>query len=237
MSDLESLQALMEADRWIDKVRAQREHLAEITELADVEKELRSLASRLGEIEAVRRPARDAFNEAADRAESLRQRRSELERRMQSATAPARELTAMQQELDHLAKILNEAEDQEVGLLLELEPLDEVAHEIKTQAQPLAQRRAELQGTIRELQGSIDDELVHLREARAKSVENVSVALRARYDTALARSGVSGAARFDEGRCDGCRIALSPLDRDRVRQLGTNSFLDCPECGRILLPC
>lgn len=227
----------MQADRWIEKVRSQREHLIESGELAEVEDTLRELASRLGAVEVVRRPTRDQFNEAADTAQTLRQRRSDLERRLQNATVPARELNAMHQELEHLAKILNEAEDREVELLLEMEPLDDAATQIKTEAQPLAQRRADLQVAIKQLQSSLDDEIAHLLLTRSETSELVPAKVRARYELALARCGTSGAALFDAGRCDGCRIELSPLDRDRFRAVAPGEFFDCPECGRILLPC
>ena len=57
-----------------------------------------------------------------------------------------------------------------------------------------------------------------------------------RYESALARVGTSGAAVVLEGRCDGCRLALSPLDFDRFKAQPPDTFMDCPECGRILLP-
>jgi predicted nucleic acid-binding Zn-ribbon protein len=57
-----------------------------------------------------------------------------------------------------------------------------------------------------------------------------------RYNAALARVGTSGAANVIEGRCDGCRIALSPLDLDRWKSQAPDAFMDCPECGRLLLP-
>jgi predicted nucleic acid-binding Zn-ribbon protein len=48
--------------------------------------------------------------------------------------------------------------------------------------------------------------------------------------------GTSGAALVVEGRCDGCRLALSPLDFDRFKAQAPETFMDCPECGRLLLP-
>ncbi len=227
----------MDADRWIDRVHSQRDHLPELADLADVERELRALAEQLQSVEAERRPARDAFNEAADRAESLRQRRSDLERRLAGAAAPARELTAMQTELERLSTSLNDAEDAEVGLLLELEPLDEVAEEIRSRAQPLAARRYDLQGAIKELQATLDDELTSLRATRVATAEAVAPALRSRYEAALARAGVSGAAVVDGDRCDGCRVSLSPLDLSRYKSSPADVFPDCPHCGRLLLPC
>ena len=64
----------------------------------------------------------------------------------------------------------------------------------------------------------------------------VSPELLARYDAAFARVGTSGAAQVDAGRCDGCRIALSPLDVDRWKGQAEGSLMNCPECGRLLLP-
>jgi predicted nucleic acid-binding Zn-ribbon protein len=237
VTDEEKILALMQADRWIEKVRSQREHLVESAELTEVENELRTLASRLGAIETQRRPTKGSFDEAVDRAHTLRERRRELEGRLQSATVPARELTAMHQELEHLTKILNDAEDREVELLLELEPLDDAVQQVKGHAQPLAQRRADLKVAVEQLQSSLDDEVVHLRETRIQLASEVPGPLLAHYEAALARGGTSGAALLVDGRCDGCRIALAPLDRDRFRSMTSGKFFDCPECGRILLTC
>ena len=43
VNETDNLRALMEADRWIDRVTAQRNHLPEMAELATVEEELRGL--------------------------------------------------------------------------------------------------------------------------------------------------------------------------------------------------
>jgi hypothetical protein len=77
---------------------------------------------------------------------------------------------------------------------------------------------------------------VALRASRAERAAQLSPALLARYEDLLKRVGTSGAAQVDAGRCDGCRILLSPLDLDRWKALGEDSFMPCPECGRLLLP-
>jgi predicted nucleic acid-binding Zn-ribbon protein len=60
--------------------------------------------------------------------------------------------------------------------------------------------------------------------------------MRARYDVAMTRAGTSGAAQVVEGRCEGCRLALAPLDYDHFKAQAPDTFMDCPECGRLLLP-
>ena len=226
----------MEADRWIDRVRAQRNHLPEITELAEIETELRSLLTALQEAQGAQAPVRTAYEDSAAETERLRRRASDLERTLDASTANARELAALQHELVHVRELFGLAEDRELDLLIEVEPLDEMVASVRVQAQPLTVRRAQLQGAIGELQSSLDEELAALHDGRRERARALSAELLARYDAALVRAGGSGAAQVDAGRCDGCRIALSPLDVDRWKAQSPGLFMPCPECGRLLLP-
>jgi len=236
VSETEALRALMEADRWIDRVSSQRSHLPEINELSGVEAEMRSLLKALQEAQAAQTPVRTAYEDSVAEAERLQKRAQDLEKTLGSSTANARELTALNTELDHVRELLSRVEDRELDLLLEVEPLDQMVQAIKDQAQPVVARRSELQATIDELQKSLDEELVALRAARRERADALSPGLLARYDAAFVRAGTSGAAQVDAGRCDGCRIALSPLDRDRWKAQAPGEFMACPECGRLLLP-
>jgi predicted nucleic acid-binding Zn-ribbon protein len=226
----------MEADRWIERVRAQKTHLPELAELTTLEAELRALLGELRATEAAIAPLasqRDVIS-----AESLRlsKRVHDLDAALSSSTANARELGALQGELTHVRQLLDTSEDRELELLVELEPKEAALEEIKHRAQPGVARRAELQSMIKDLQVSLDEELAALATTREETAHAVPADLRARYDAALARSGGSGAAQVVEGRCDGCRIALAPLDYDRFKSLPADTFMDCPECGRLLLP-
>jgi predicted nucleic acid-binding Zn-ribbon protein len=226
----------MEADRWIERVRAQKTHLPELAELTTLEAELRALLGELRATEAAIAPLasqRDVIS-----AESLRlsKRVHDLDAALSSSTANARELGALQGELTHVRQLLDTSEDRELELLVELEPKEAALEEIKHRAQPGVARRAELQSMIKDLQVSLDEELAALATTREETAHAVPADLRARYDAALARSGGSGAAQVVEGRCDGCRIALAPLDYDRFKSLPEDTFMDCPECGRLLLP-
>ena len=236
MSETEALRELMQADRWIDRVLAQRSHLPEMAELVTVEDELRGLVKALQEAQAAQAPVRTAYEDAKSEAERLAKRADDLAKTLASSTANARELTALQNELVHVRELLARSEDRELEYLLEVEPLDEVVTAIRSRAQPTASRRTELQATIAQLQASLDEELVSLREQRRERASVLSAQLLARYDAAMVRAGTSGAAQVDAGRCDGCRIALSPLDVDRWKQVAAGSFMACPECGRLLLP-
>jgi predicted nucleic acid-binding Zn-ribbon protein len=236
VSDINALRALMEADRWIDRVGSQRTHLAEITELATVEDELRGLAKALQEAQTALTPVRSAYEVATKEAERLRKRANDLESTLSGSTANARELTALQRELEHVRELAERADDLELELLIAVEPLEDAIVAIKTRAQPAAQRRGVLREEIAQLQASLDDERAALLASRGQLAVAVAPELLARYDVAFARVGTSGAAQVDAGRCDGCRIALSPLDLDRWKVTAQDTFMNCPECGRLLLP-
>lgn len=226
----------MEADRWIDRVSSQKTHLPEIGELATLEAELRGLLKDLHEAEAGLVPVANEFEKVSRESARLKSRASDLDATLATSTANVRELTALQSELTHVRELLAASEDRELELLLEVEPREEAIESIKRRAQPGVARRSELIDVIAQLQGSLDDELVSLRRDRDERHAAVAEALRARYDVAMTRAGTSGAAQVVEGRCDGCRIALAPLDFDHFRSQAPDTFMDCPECGRLLLP-
>jgi predicted nucleic acid-binding Zn-ribbon protein len=236
VSETEALRALMQADRWIDRVASQRNHLPEKTELTTLEAELRALLKALQEAQSDIEPIQRAYEDAAAEAQRLRKRENDLATTLATSTANARELGAIHTELDHVRELLGASEDRELEYLLALEPLEEVVAALRAKAQPDVARRGELQARIAELEVSLDEELVSLREGRRDCASALSPELLARYDAALVRAGTSGAAEVDAGRCDGCRIALSPLDVDRWKAQPSGTFLPCPECGRLLLP-
>ncbi len=236
MEQIDAVRALNDADRWIERVIAQREHLPELQELATVEGELRSLLAALQEAQSSSEPVRTAYLGAQETARRHLARVRDIERALASSTGSARELAAMQHELEQLRERVAVAEDEELNRLMELEPLDQTIAAIKARAQPGVVRRSELQVEVTQLRATLDDEITALRVTREGLVRELEPAWRQRYEAALARAGTSGAAYVDVGRCDGCRIALSPLDFDRFRHLAPGVIMDCPECGRMLLP-
>jgi predicted nucleic acid-binding Zn-ribbon protein len=226
----------MEADRWIDRVNAQRTHLPEIAELTALEAELRSLLKNLHAAEAAFAPLKLAFDATADESSRLKKRATDLDATLATSTANARELAALQTELVHVRALVSASEDRELEQLEELEPRDEEIDAIKARAQPGVVRRSELMDVIARLQASLDEELVALRASRAVHATKLNPVLLKSYQSALHRSGASGAANVMEGRCDGCRIALSPLDYDHWKSQASETFMECPECGRLLMP-
>lgn len=236
MSETDDLRALMEADRWIERVSGQRTHLPESEELAVLEGELRALQKSLLEVQAVAEPLKRAYDEVARESSRLKKRANDLDATLDASTANARELNALQKELLHVRALLSQSEDRELELLLDVDPREAEIASLKSLAQPGVLRRRELMDVVVQLQASLAEEIVSLRSAREARAAALPIELLSRYDVSMAHAGTSGAAGVVEGRCDGCRLALSPLDVDRWKAQPIGTFMDCPECGRLLLP-
>jgi len=96
----------MEADRWIERVSAQRTHLPESAELVELEAELRALQKSLLEIEAVAGPLKSAYEGAARESSRLKKTSERLDSTLTASTANARELGALQKELTHVRMLV-----------------------------------------------------------------------------------------------------------------------------------
>ncbi|MFZ8926138.1 MAG: zinc ribbon domain-containing protein, partial [Candidatus Nanopelagicales bacterium] len=59
--------------------------------------------------------------------------------------------------------------------------------------------------------------------------------LLALYDKLRADNGGIGAAALHRGRCEGCRIELTPVDLGRIREAPETEVIRCEECRRILV--
>ncbi len=234
MADAEILHDLIEADRWLERVRQQREHLPEQEELDRIEESLRLRVLEVRETEVAVARARQAYDEQADRAERLRQRHRELERVLHQSSG-SRDLVAIETEVRSVARQCDEADERGLDLLAQVEDLEVAAQLQRHEVQPDLDRRRELREAVTALRWSLGEEAERLTTERQLLSERLPAALRERYERARARAGVAGGSFVVDGRCDGCRLALSPLDLDRFRRRGTDEVVECPSCGRILV--
>ncbi len=233
--DAAALAALVEVDRWIDRLAGQRDHLPEQAELTALESELRERAREIEVARAEVAPTRVAYEEALTEAERLATRERDLRERLARSTAGAREIEAVAREAEQVAERRQGADERALALLEELEVGDARVAELRLVAQPALTRRGELVETVAALRASLEDEITAQRTERDLRVVGVAPDLLARYEVRRTRAGVSGAAHVVDGRCDGCRIALAPLDLDRWRASRDSDWIDCPSCGRMLL--
>jgi predicted nucleic acid-binding Zn-ribbon protein len=121
--------------------------------------------------------------------------------------------------------------------LIDVEPLDEAVSVIKSPGPTRFGAPRRTASNDHRTTSTLDEEITSLRNARISRADRpVARTARPRYQGVMSRVGITGAAQVEAGRCDGCRIALSPLDVDRWKAQAPGTFMACPECGRLLLP-
>ena len=209
LSEVAAVEAAQEAERGFaaDVVRAE-------TEARDLQREV---ARFEGDVDVVRqRAARD-------------------QQRLDAGGLPAREVTALQHEMESLARRQRDLEDQE----LELMERQEVADAALVAAQEgLATARADLdraQQLRDDAFADIADSTVRHETARAAVAGEISEPLLALYDRIRKQTGTTGAAMLKARQCQGCRIELYGNELAAVRNADPHEVVRCENCGRILV--
>jgi len=133
-------------------------------------------------------------------------------------------------------ELLERSDDLELEYLIAVEPLDEAVNAVKAAAQPAVLGGAKSRRRSSNSTPAWMKNWSPCAPRGSKRCAALAPELLKRYEAALARAGTSGASQIVSGRCDGCRIALSPLDLDRWKGQPEGAFMNCPECGRLLMP-
>ena len=177
----------------------------------------------------------EAEQRKADADVDLVRQRSEKDRALLETINDAKQLSNLQHELESLARRQSELED------VELEVMERLDAAQKAHAALLAQRDT-LAGVLDAARTARDNALADLADeeqvaatARAAAAQGVPADLLALYDKLRADNGGIGAAALHRGRCEGCRIELTPVDLGRIREAPPAEVIRCEECRRILV--
>lgn len=177
----------------------------------------------------------EAEQRKADADVDLVRQRSEKDRTLLDTINDAKQLSNLQHELESLARRQSELEDVELEVMERLEEAQKAHFGLRAQRETLDADLAEAR-TARDnaLADLADDEKVALA-ARAAAAEGIPDEVMKLYDKLRADHGGIGAAALHRGRCEGCRIELTPVDIDRIRQAPPAEVIRCEECRRILV--
>jgi predicted nucleic acid-binding Zn-ribbon protein len=234
---LARLLAVQDHDTVIDQLRHRRASLPERAELAGIDRQLGALEVGTKERRVVRDELGGRQGALEQQIEASKSRRATIEKRLFSGQVVAsRELQAMNEEVQHLARHISELEDREIEIMEALEPLDvDLAAGDVTRA-ALEGDAQRLRSAIATAERTIDAELGQEGEARAAAASAVRDDLLARYEQLRSKLGGTGAARLVHGSCSGCHLTLSSMELDRVRKAPPDAVITCEQCGRILVP-
>ncbi len=150
------------------------------------------------------------------------QRAATVSRRLYGGEVSAsRELQAMAADVENLKVRASELEDQGLALLEEREPLDARVGELEAQMSEVDSNRRSVADTVAQSEAAEDGEIAQLEQDREKAASAVPADLLASYERLRTRLGGVGAARLVGNHCDGCHLALSAAELDRIRRSGS----------------
>jgi hypothetical protein len=197
---------------------AERQHAADLvraeTEARDLEREV---ARFEGDVDVVRqRAARD-------------------QQRLDAGGLPAREVTALQHEMESLARRQGDLEDQELELMERQETADaalRAAREGQEKAAADRERAAQLRD---DALADIADATDRHESARKDVAGTLPAPLLSLYDRIRTQTGTTGAALLKARQCQGCRLELFGKELAAVRGADPDEVVRCENCGRILV--
>ena len=223
-------------DLEVDRVRHRRATLPEAVRVTEIEAAQRTLADGITAV-SVEVADLELEQRKADNDVDLVRQRSAKDRDLLDSGSinDAKQLTSLQHELESLARRQSELEDIELEVM---ERLEDAQHRLAA----LVAERDQLDSDLAAAVAARDAALAGLAEeeaaakaARAAAAQGVAVDLMTLYDKLRADNAGIGAAALHRGRCEGCRIELTPVDLERIRAAAPTEVLRCEECRRILV--
>jgi len=226
---------LQAIDTRLDQIAHARKTLpqhAQVSELQARAQGLDSLLVRarteLGDIQ------REVAKAEAD-VQLVRDRAARDQARLDTGTGSAKDLQAIQHELQSLSRRQSELEDVELEVMERAEDAESAVAQLEEQRTVLA---GELEAAVTardEALAALDTEERQVAAPRADTVAGVGEDLVGLYDRIRTQSGGLAAAPLRQRRCGGCQLELNNVDISRIKAAPADEVLRCEECRRILV--
>ena len=238
MSDdhFQRLLAVQDHDSRIDQLRHRLDTLPERAALAARQSECKRLAEQRETMQMKQLELQRNLKRNEDELAALEDRTKREHNRLYSGevTGP-RELLTLQEEVDGLRSRCSAMESDALELM---EAIEGIESDVVTLGTSLDTADAEVisaQQQLTDAEADVQAEIDQETAARSAEAADVPEAALASYESLRARMGGVAVARLRNGTCEGCHLALSAMELDRIRHAPADELCHCEECGRILV--
>ena len=237
MSDsLHRLLDLQDRDLHADQLRHRRATLPERAALGERERALTELdasrptvADRLGALERSQKRLED---EVA----SLTEKQAHEGTKLYSGTVTSpRELQAIQDEIELLARRQVMLEDELLEIMEQAEPVQAELDGLDRRHTELIVEVDRLRTSLGDAERVVDDELAAVDAERQAIATELPDDLLASYEKLRSRLGGVAVARLEGSQCLGCHLSLPATEVDAIRHAAPDAVVTHEECGRILV--
>jgi uncharacterized protein len=226
---------LQAIDTRLDQITHRRATLPEQRQLDEVTVRLRALDDDLVRASTAEADVQREVAKADADVQLVRDRSARNEARLMAGQGTAKDMQALQHEVDSLTRRQAELEDIELEVMERAEGLAAAVAELEGQRAELVARVDELTAARDRVLTELETEAATVARPRADIVAGVGDELVALYEKIRASSGGIGAAALRQRRCEGCRLELNQVDINRIRAAADDEVLRCEECRRILV--
>jgi uncharacterized protein len=235
--DAEQLDRLLDLQSTDSQIRRIQHQLDDLP----AQQLLAAAQERIGELERDHADARVELDRAGARQRQLerevdvltQRRDAERLRLYDGSVVNARELKAVEAEIDTTERRINDHEDQLLTILEEVEGLEGKVAGIEQAQQAVRQRVEELTVERDTSAKELIAQQAELGAARDQQAADIASDLLTRYEQAAERAGGTGVGKLVDNACSACRVQMSRAD---VGDLYAGPPLTtCPQCRRLLV--
>lgn len=237
---LDPLQLLLEVqahDLALDRIAYRLRALPEHLQLNELDRRRTDLERRLSEVETLRAALTQEQEKLEEHVQALVTRVATIDARLRAGAAGSfRDQQAMAVETESLDRQRREAEDQELEIMEQLEPVEAELAAGREELQQVDLEWAEVSAAAGDTTASMEAERQVVVAERAPLAASLPLALAASYERLRSKLGGIGAAKLVDGVCSGCHLRLPSRERDLVVHSPSGTIFYCDQCGRILVP-
>lgn len=226
---------LQAIDTRLDQIQHARTHLPQLAELADLTEKSEVLRDEHVRVKTAHDDVQRELRKSDADVQQVRDRAARDEQRLASGTGTAKDLQAIQRELESLARRQNELEEIELEVMERAEAIESDLAELEAGLDRLTAQIAEVESARDEALARLDQEAASISVPRETTVAQVGTELIALYDKIRTVSGGLAAAPLRQRRCGGCQLELNAVDLSHIKAAAEDEVIRCEECRRILV--
>jgi predicted nucleic acid-binding Zn-ribbon protein len=226
------LQAL---DTRLDQIAHRKATLPELAERRVLDAELHAVNDDLVRAKTALNDVQREITKADTDVQLVRERSIRNQARMDAGQGTAKDMQALQHEVDSLSRRQSALEDIELEVMERAEALSEDVSRLETASVEMTVRADGLKAVCEKNIAELDGEVEQIGRSRADVVAGVGDDLVTLYEKIRASSDGIGAAVLRKRRCEGCNLELNQGEINRFVAAAEDEVLRCEECRRILI--
>ncbi|GEA80919.1 zinc ribbon domain-containing protein [Cellulomonas uda] len=222
-------------DTRLDQLAHRRRTLPEIARIAELDSQVADLHTALVTSQTAVADLRRELAKAEADVQQVRDRAARNQARLDAGQGTAKDLQALQHELESLARRQGDLEEVELEVMERLEAHEAALAEVTAAHSQLVESKAQVVSERDAAYAQLDAEAATVQAERAGAASGLDAGLVTLYDRIRAQLGGQGAAALRGRRCEGCHLDLNPSDVDVIKAKPDDAVVRCEECGRILV--